>query len=257
LWKSNKLEETKYQVGLPKAQEDLTAAYQENLKRPQSIITSQQGQAPQQQAAPDPRLGTPQSPQRTGIPSLPRKPDDTSLEKWSELQAPVMSSAVEAVQKATPMFDDAIKTIQTARNHPGREYGLGATGVIARQIPQTDAYAFDLVNKQMTGKTFLTAYNTLKGGGQISNVEGEKAQIAQARLDPKQKPKDYLEALADLEHQLRRDQELAQRKVNMPVTAWRAPGDNSSYAPDIGERRGNHEYMGGDPSDPMSWKKLR
>lgn len=262
LWKANELKHRDYQVGLPKAQEDLTGAYLENLKKPQGIISSQpgpvpQGPVPQAQSTSDPRLGTNQSPQRSGVPSLPPVPAGTSPDKWSELQAPVMSSAVEAVQKAQPMFDDAIRVIQTARTHPGREYGLGVSGIVARQVPQTDAYAFGKINDQMVGKTFLTAYNTLKGGGQISNVEGEKAQIAQARIDPKQNPKDYDAALNDLEHQLRRDQEIAQRKVNMPVTAWRAPGDNSSFAPDIGERRGNHEYVGGNPRDPASWKKIQ
>jgi hypothetical protein len=241
----------------------LTGAYLENLKRPQGIITSQQGPVPQPQAAPDPRLGTPQSPQRTGIPSPPPKPNDVSPEKWSELQAPVMSAAVEAVQKATPMFEDAIKVIQDARNHPGRETGLGLTGVIARQIPQTDAYAFGKINDQMTGKTFLTAYNTLKGGGQISNVEGEKAQIAQARLDPRQKPADYWAALQDLENQLRRDQEVAQRKVNMPVTAWQKSRDDPP-APDLnqivdGFSDGKvRQYLGGDPHDLKgSWRIVR
>ena len=51
--------------------------------------------------------------------------------------------------------------------------------------------------------------------------------------------------------------ELAQRKVNAPVTAWRAPGDNSSVAPDIGERRGDKEYIGGNPADPMSWRRAQ
>jgi hypothetical protein len=272
LWKAKNLEETKYNLNKPQAQQTLLNDYLTGLGKPQSIITGDQqpGQQSQQQAGGpqvqpqqqaglvvDQRLGTDQSPQRTNTPSLPPKPANVSLEKWSELQAPIASQAVEAVQKATPQFDDAIKAIQLARNHPGREYGLGVTGMLARQVPQTDAYAFDLINRQMTGKTFLTAYNTLKGGGSISNVEGDKAQTAQARIDPRQSPKDYDAALADLELQLRRDQELAQRKVNMPVTAWRGAGDNSSYAPDIGQVKGDHQYIGGDPSSPMSWKKFR
>jgi hypothetical protein len=268
LWKSNKLKETDYKVGLPKAQEDLTGQYLTNLGKPQSIITSgpQGPGAPQAQpqaqpqAGADPRLGTDQSPQRSNIPSLPPKPDNVSLEKWSELQAPVASAAVEAVQKATPMFDDAIKSIQAAYTHPGSKYGLGLAGIAARQIPETDAYAFGKLNDQIVGKTFLTAYNTLKGGGQISNVEGEKAQVAQARIDPRQKPEDYDASLHDLESQLRRDQEVAQRKVNMPVTAWKRD-PNDPPAPDIGQvgvRGGkNVKYLGGDPAEDASYQALK
>jgi hypothetical protein len=240
---------------------DLEKAKAELAKTRQGIIATSQpgqqqpGQPPPQQT--DPALGTPQSPQRSGTPNVPPVPAGIAPEKWAELQAPVQVAAVEAVQKATPQFDDAIKAIQQARTHPGREYGLGPASSVTTKIPGTDAYAFGKINDQMVGKTFLTAYNTLKGGGQISNVEGDKAQVAQARIDPNQKPKDYDAALNDLETQLRRDLETAQRKVNAPVTAWRAQGDNSSYAPDIGERKGNHQYIGGNPRDPMSWRKIQ
>jgi hypothetical protein len=272
LWQANELKHRDYQVGLPQAQQALTNDWLTGLGKPQSIITGSQQPGPQpqqqaggpqaqpqQQAGPvvDPRLGTDQSPQRTGTPTLPPKPANMSLEKWQELQGPLASQKVKAVQKGTPQFEASIKAIQLARTHPGRENGLGAAGIITRQIPGTDAYAFGKVNDQMAGNTFLTAYNTLKGGGAISNVEGDKATIAQARIDPKQKPADYDAGLNDLELQLRRDQELVQRRNNMPVTAWRAPGDNSSYAPDIGERRGDREYVGGNPSSPMSWKKIQ
>jgi hypothetical protein len=240
---------------------DLEKAKAELAKTRQGIIATSQpgqqqpGQPPPQQT--DPALGTSQSPQRSGTPNVPPVPAGIAPEKWAELQAPVQVAAVEAVQKATPQFDDAIKAIQQARTHPGREYGLGPASSVTTKIPGTDAYAFGKINDQMVGKTFLTAYNTLKGGGQISNVEGDKAQVAQARIDPNQKPKDYDAALNDLETQLRRDLETAQRKVNAPVTAWRAQGDNSSYAPDIGERKGSHQYIGGNPRDPMSWRKIQ
>jgi hypothetical protein len=271
LWKDNKLKETDYKVNLPKAQEDLTSTYLTNLGKPQSIITSgPQGpgapqarpQGPgtpqaQPQEGPDPRLGTDQSPQRTGIPTPPPKPDGQSLEEWSKLQGPLMSKAQEAVQKAVPDFNDAIATIQLARRHPGNEYGVGTGASIAQQLPWTDAAGFGKIMQQIQGKNFLAGYQTLKGGGSITEVEGKKTEQAQARVATDQKRGDWEAAMNDLETQLRRDLELAQRKVNMPVTAWRAAGDNSSYAPDIGQVKGNHQYIGGDPSSPMSWKKFR
>jgi len=50
---------------------------------------------------------------------------------------------------------------------------------------------------QIVGKTFLQAYETLKGGGQITELEGKKAQEAQARLSTAQKPEDFREALRE------------------------------------------------------------
>jgi len=211
-------------------------------------------QAPQQ-AGPDPRLGTPQSPQRTRVPVPPPVPPGVTPQKWSEEQAPQLAKAIEAVDRATPTFDDAIKTLRLAREHPGREWGVGAASSVATKIPGTDAFGFGKIMDQIGGKNFLTAYQQLKGGGAITEIEGTKAEQAQARLSTAQNKKDWDAAMNDLETALRRDMELAQRKVNMPVTAWRAPGDNSSVAPDIGERRGDKEYIGGNPADPMSWKR--
>ena len=208
-----------------------------------------------QQAGPDPRLGTPASPQRTRIPVPPAPPPGTTPEAWSKEQTPQLAKAIEAVDKATPAFDDAVKALQLARQHPGREWGVGATSKIATSIPGTDAYGFGKIMEQIQGKNFLTAYQQLKGGGAITEIEGTKAEAAQARLATAQNKKDWDAAMNDLETALRRDMELAQRKVNAPVTAWRAPGDNASFAPDIGERRGDKEYIGGNPADPMSWKR--
>jgi hypothetical protein len=205
----------------------------------------------------DPRLGTPQSPQRTGVPTAPPVPPGITPKEHAEKYAPILTSAVEAEEKARNDFRTSLGLIQKLREHPGREWGLGPTGTVARQIPGTDALAFDALLKQAQGKLFLQAYQSLKGGGSITEIEGAKAEQAVARLNAAQKPKDFDAALNDLDKIMRSDMETAQRKVNRPVTAWRAWNDNSSTAPDIGQRRGSNEYIGGDPSDPMSWRKIQ
>ena len=234
---------------------------QDYTKSGQDIIAGQPGggQVTPTGAAPqiDPRLGTTQSPQRTSIPSIPPVPAGVTPSKWAELHAPIATKAIEAVQTAEPAFNDAIKMIQLARNHPGREFGVGFTANLAKQIPGTDAYGFNTIMEQIGGKNFLQAYQQLKGGGSITEIEGTKAEAAQARLKTAQSKEDWDKAMNDFEIALRRDLELAQRKVNAPVTAWRAAGDNKSYAPDIGERRGDKEYIGGNPRDPMSWRKVQ
>jgi hypothetical protein len=50
---------------------------------------------------------------------------------------------------------------------------------------------------QVIGKAFLQAYSTLKGGGQITELEGNKAQAAEARLSTAQRPEDFREALRE------------------------------------------------------------
>lgn len=92
----------------------------------------------------------------------------------------------------------AIDTIQQIRNHPGKKYGIGVPGVLG-PIPGTDQAGFiDLVD-QAKGKAFLEAFNSLRGGGQITEVEGKKATDAIARLQRARKPADFDKALSDLE----------------------------------------------------------
>jgi len=51
---------------------------------------------------------------------------------------------------------------------------------------------------QLQGKTFLQAFESLKGGGQITEVEGKKAEQAIARLSRVQSTEAFVEALLDL-----------------------------------------------------------
>lgn len=92
----------------------------------------------------------------------------------------------------------ALQTIQSIRTHPGKEYGLGAYGVVPG-IPGTEQRGFVNLVDQAKGQTFLAAFNSLRGGGQITEAEGAKATQALARLDRAQTAKDFDAALDDLQ----------------------------------------------------------
>lgn len=51
--------------------------------------------------------------------------------------------------------------------------------------------------EQLRGGAFLEAYNGLRGGGQITEVEGKKAENALARLETAQSDQDFVQALKD------------------------------------------------------------
>ena len=121
--------------------------------------------------------------------------------------------------------------IDQARKHPGKSTGLGLQGEIAGNIKGSDAYGFRTIVGELKGKAFMQAYQSLKGGGAISEKEGEKAEQAIARINTAQNEREFNRALLDLENIVRGDLERAQRAVNKPVTAWRTPGDSSSFAP--------------------------
>lgn len=79
------------------------------------------------------------------------------------------------------------------------------TGPIQGRLPNLTGAANTLQARieQLKGGAFLAAFETLKGGGQISNIEGAKAEQAKARLaNMNQDDAGYLEALNDLEREV-------------------------------------------------------
>ena len=92
----------------------------------------------------------------------------------------------------------AIQTIEAIRKHPGKKWGVGAVGVIPG-VPGTEQRGFVNLVDQAKGQVFLQAFNSLRGGGAITDAEGAKATQALSRLDRAQKQEDFDTALTDLE----------------------------------------------------------
>jgi hypothetical protein len=92
-----------------------------------------------------------------------------------------------------------IDTIEKIRNHPGRSWGTGTIGGVIPGIPGTEQRGFVNLVDQAKGQAFLQAFNSLRGGGQITEAEGSKATQALARLDRAQNDKDFEDALNDFE----------------------------------------------------------
>jgi hypothetical protein len=93
-----------------------------------------------------------------------------------------------------------ISVIDKALNHPGRKTATGLSGAVdpRNYIPGTDARDFRVVLDQLGGAAFLQAFESLKGGGAITEVEGNKATAAIARLNRAQSDKEFETALNDL-----------------------------------------------------------
>lgn len=112
----------------------------------------------------------------------------------------------------------AIDLIQSIRDDPSLP---GITGRIQGRIPPISQGGTDLSVKikQMQGKVFLEAFESLKGGGQITEVEGAKAEAAMARLDRAQSTEAYQAALDELADVIRGGMARAQSKAGAPAQA--------------------------------------
>jgi hypothetical protein len=93
-----------------------------------------------------------------------------------------------------------IAVIDKALSHPGRTTATGLSGTIdpRNYVSGTNARDFQVVLDQLGGAAFLQAFESLKGGGQITEVEGKKATDAMARLNRAQSDAEFESALREL-----------------------------------------------------------
>jgi len=94
-----------------------------------------------------------------------------------------------------------IANIDALLSHKGLSSAVGLKGAsqlfgaLDEPIAGTEAAGFNALLNQLKGGTFLQAYQDLKGGGQITEVEGQKAEQAKARLSTAQSEEEFKKAL--------------------------------------------------------------
>lgn len=93
--------------------------------------------------------------------------------------------------------DLMLGTIDKALNHPGLSRSTGMMSMIPDR-PGSDAADFKAVHNQIAGQVFLDAFERLKGAGAITDMEGNQARNAAARLDLAQSEEAYKSALTEL-----------------------------------------------------------
>ena len=253
-----KAQEISLQQGTPKAQLEL-AQRQIDLRKGQIEIPST---AAQNVPAQDPYLNTDKSQQRKGYPDVGVIPPGVIPKDYLENRQKEMAADVQQVAKADLAVPDALKIIHDLRDHPGKEAALGFMGAAGQGFRGSDARDFAEMVNRANGGIFLQAFQALRGSGnRITNVEALKAEQALANLSTAQSKGQFDKALDDYESSLRRGYEVAQRKVNVPVTAYRPLNDNKSTAPDIGAvgiwNGVPQRYVGGNPASDMSYVPVR
>jgi hypothetical protein len=95
-----------------------------------------------------------------------------------------------------------IARIDALMNDPNLEDALGFEGIV-RGFASTvgldpNVARVNEMIKQIRGDVFLQAFEKLKGGGQITELEGQKAEQAMARLGQMQSYGDYVNSLKEL-----------------------------------------------------------
>lgn len=123
-----------------------------------------------------------------------------------------------------------MSVIDQAIKHPGRETATGMSGSLdpRNYMPGTHAKGFQALLDQIRGGTFLQAYETLKGGGAITAIEGDKATNAIARLQTAQDDGEFLGALKELRTVISSGVERMKQGAQAAGVNPAFPGDNSN-----------------------------
>ena len=122
-------------------------------------------------------------------------------------------SQLSAASKSASLIAD----VDTVLQLPGLDQLLGVEGIFTRSLEslglgalRQDAMAARAFMEKIKGGIFMEAFATLKGGGQITEKEGEKATQASARLNEAQSPPAFRDALAEVRFYA----DLARRRAN-------------------------------------------
>ena len=83
-----------------------------------------------------------------------------------------------------------------------------------RFVPGTAARDFTAAHDQAVGAAFMQAFATLKGGGQITEREGEKATAALTRMNLAQSEVEYVRAAREFQKEVKDVLELAKTRYN-------------------------------------------
>lgn len=166
-------------------------------------------------------------------------PKNVAGEEQAKVEGKSAGEAKVDLPRVVANAEQMLGTIEGIRNHPGRN-AWGATGktaalpLIGNGLPGTEGRDFVRRVDQLKGKAFLEAFNSLKGGGQITEVEGQKATDAIARLDREQSAKGFDEALNDLEQVVRGAANRARAKAGQGAApSQAAPGGWNEVAPGV------------------------
>lgn len=116
--------------------------------------------------------------------------------------------------KVVAQGEETVKLVDDLLKSPGFKQAVGTSRVLGIQnIPGTAAKDFDIRLDQLKGKQFLQAFESLKGGGQITEVEGRKATDAISRMNAAASEEEFTKAAREFQDIIRQGVERAKGRA--------------------------------------------
>jgi hypothetical protein len=139
-----------------------------------------------------------------------------TLPKLEENVRTITSALDQMIGKTTVSAGGAVVQDKSAPLHPGFGAAVGfspSKWISKEPIQGTDRADFEQLYKQVQGGAFLDAYNTLRGGGSITEKEGEKATAAKNAMSLATSEKAFIKAANDYRGALTRGLELMRQQA--------------------------------------------
>jgi hypothetical protein len=149
-------------------------------------------------------------------------PKDIKGKESAEVQGAAEGQAIVDLPGALAKADEARKQISKLKEHPGRGYATGKSSYLPI-VGGTASKDFEVLLNQAKGGVFLQAYTQLKGGGAITQIEGEKAEQAIARMDRAQTEEQFLAALDEYDSVIAAGMERLKARAGQGGTPYAAP----------------------------------
>lgn len=141
-----------------------------------------------------------------------------AAEKAGTVQGESMAQGQIDLPSTVATAQEQLRLLGELKAHPGRgQVGWHDPLGKAPLIPSTKGYDANNVLEQVKSGAFMTAFNSLKGGGQITEKEGQAATAAINRMDRATSKPEFDKALSDYEGILRLGIDRASSKAGLPA----------------------------------------
>jgi hypothetical protein len=167
-------------------------------------------------------LRNPGNPRVSGL-KVPTAAELAAAKKDAEIKAEDRAKTQTGLGQAVSQAEETLRLVDelvgsadgSVPRHPGFEAAVGMSSKLdpRNYLAGTDATAFNTRLDQLKGKQFLQAFESLKGGGQITEVEGKKATDAIARMNTATTEKEFVTAARDFQNTIRGAVERAKTKA--------------------------------------------
>lgn len=129
--------------------------------------------------------------------------------------------------------EDTIRLVDELVNHPGFSVSVGKSaplGSLLGMAPGTEAASFNVALNQLKGKQFMEAFQSLKGGGQITEMEGKKATDAMSRMDKSNTEEEFRRAAKEFQDVLRNGINRAKMRAGQqPAQSQQQPSSSDGW----------------------------